>query len=528
MSKTPGHLKLKFISKHEATITYKEESLSWNIFPYFKGNNSLSYDIFEQINDYLKQSPDEFQNNLFTCYKKIHVLLELPPQSLDNDLRKLVTELFSYTDVNSFKNWIDIKANVVIPSDIEDFYVDTDENTGNRNRTYVKEDYCWLISLSTLLRLMMPIWGEYISKTSREKGNNFKEYYAAELINGSNLNQSIPMQKLKLFVIENIPKDKSFTSALMAAFSKEDFPEWVMSLVVVRKLCLEDIRGMSNDSHLIKVIFQYIKHRIRTVDGNFFGIIKEKFTARSNNNSDDNNNLSKIEGYKIRQEVSAGDIALIRASLKNPHHVARKLCPGIDTKLVNEAIKIVEPLTNVFLQKGQKALLQYVFKPVCPTSGILLLNRVDLVRNMGVGLAVLWNAGWYDIAALMTGITIPNDEYLSLGFSGVRSRITKVQYEKLEYLYPYTRRPQGKQRVAKNQNIAIADIERLNEVFINNDWKLIIPQTWLDKAGMNVRASRYSAPADTRIKIAEFIIALAERELPFEQHKSVFENNNVF
>src|SRR5690606_26855051 len=203
-------------------------------------------------------------------------------------------------------------------------------------------------------------------------------------------------------------------------------------------------------------------------------------------------------------------------------------CPTIDLKLVDEAISIVKPLENEIISRSQKALVQYIFKPVCPTSGILLLKKVDLVRNMGVALALLWNAGWYDIAALMPAIEIPNDEYLSLGFSGVRARITKAQHEKLEYLYPYTRRPQGKQRIIKNQSPAVAEIERLNEDFIRNDWKLMIPQHWFDSVKLNYRTSRYSAPADIRIKIADFVIALAEREFPFAQHKDEFENKIVF
>lgn len=528
MTQKSEGLSLKFISKHEARINYKGESLSWNIFPYFKGNNVLTYDIFEQINDYLKQAPEEQQKNLFEVYKKIHALLELPTQNLDNDLKKLVAELFSHTDIYAVKNWIDIKANIVVPAVIEEIYQDTDENTGNRNRTYIKEDYRWLIALSTLLRLMTPVWGEYISKTNKEKGNNFKEYYAASLLESSNIYHSIPMEKLRLFVNENIPKERSKTSATMAALSEEDFPEWLNRIVIVRKLCIEDIRGLSSDNHLIKVIFQYVRHQIRTLDSKFFGIIKEKFTIESNNSSDDNNNLSKIEGYKIRQEVAAGDIAVIRVSLMDPHAVARKLCPTIDLKLVDEAISIVKPLENEIISRSQKALVQYIFKPICPTSGILLLKKVDLVRNMGVALAVLWNAGWYDIAALMTAIEIPNDEYLSLGFSGVRARITKAQHEKLEYLYPYTRRPQGKQRIIKNQSPAVAEIERLNEDFTRNDWKLVIPQHWFDSVKLNYRTSRYSAPADIRIKIADFVIALAEREFPFAQHKDEFENKIVF
>lgn len=528
MTQQSEFLRFKFISKHEATISYGSESLSWNIFPYFKGSKVLTYDIFEQINDYLKQSNKQTQSDLFEVYKRIHALLELPTPNLDIDLRKLVSELYSKLNFDDVKNWIDIKANIIIPSDLHEVYEVTDENTGNRNRTYIKEDYRWLITLSVALRLMLPIWGEYITKTHKEKGNNFKEYYAASLLDSSYIATSLPMIKLKNFVIENIPKEKTITSALMAAFSAEDFPEWLSRLVIVRKICLEDIRGMDINSHLIKVVFQYVKHQIRTVDSKFLGIIKEKFTTESNNTGDDTNNLSKIEGYKIRQEIAAGDVALIRMSLNDPHYVASKLCPGITKKIVDEGIRAARVLENEFIHKQQRTLLQYIFKPICPPAGLLLLNKVDLVRNMGVGLALLWNAGWYEIAALMTGIEVPNDEFLSIGFSGVRARITKVQQDRLDKLYPYTRRPQGKQRIVKNQNVAALDVERLFDSFIKNDWKLIIPQMWLDKVELDMRVSKYVAPADIRIKLAEFMIAIADKELPFSIHKNEYKEQSGF
>lgn len=514
-------LKIVLVSRHEAQTRFKGESISWNVFPYFKGNNALEYDLFEQVNLFIQQIPIQNQERIFHCYKKIANLLETPSITLDRDLRVLVGELINNNiDLNQIKNWVDLLAPIAVPTVLEEIYVETDENTGNRNRTYIKEDYRWLVALCIAFRFITPIWGNYIASTSKEKGNNFKEYYAAELLLDSYLNDSIPMQKLRMFVIENIPKDRSMISAVLAAFSEEDLPEWFTRLVVIKKLSIEDIRGNNNDSHLIKVIFQFIKQKLKNADNSFYGNIKEKFETESSTSGDDTNNLSKIEGYKIRQELSAGDVALIRVSLRDPYRIAKRLCPNIDSNLIEESIASVKVLENHIIEKTQKAILQYVFKPICSPSGILLLDKIDLVRNIGVIQAILWHSGWHEIAAICSGIKIENSEFLNLSFSGVRSRITKQQTDKLDYLYPYTKRPQGKQKIIKNQNVAIQEIERLSDSFIANDWKLNIPQRWINEAQLTMKHSRYTVPADIRVRVADFVIAIAEHQYPFAKHRS--------
>src|SRR5690606_1175071 len=155
--------------------------------------------------------------------------------------------------------------------------------------------------------------------------------------------------------------------------------------------------------------------------------------------------------------------------------------------------------------------------------GLLLLYKLQLVQCLGVAQAVLWHAGWYDIALLMTGIRIPNDDYLSIGMTGTKSRITKTQLEKLDQLFPYTRRLSGKNKDQKGINVAAQEIEKISELFTGNDWKLTVPQEWLTQANLNIKASRYTIPSDIRIRIADFIIAIAQYDLPFEKNKSQLE-----
>lgn len=512
-------LSLTTQSRQTAVLRCDGQEIHWNIFAFDRrgrqdpDDDGAVFNVFEQINDYWKTLAITVQKQIFDAYGRIAQLFEQNPADLDWQLRAAVAELLNAHDLADMKYWIDYKANIVIPVDLFDIYVDSPENAGTRNRTYLKEDYKKLLVLSVILRAMVPVWGEYILRTGKEKGTTYKEFYAVRLLASSQLFQSEPMEKLRIFVQDTLPTDKPKDSATIMAFSEDDFSEWMTSLVLVRRISIGDIRGISPKSHLIKNIFQFIRHKFGTHENSFIGKVKSKEVEGSS--QEDQSNLSKLESYKMREANPAGDIAIITHSVRDWKTVIAKICPAVPAQMVVESIASVQHLEATILIPEQIALLQYVIKPMLSPISVMFLNKVNMIRNIGVVQAVLWHSGYYEMAALVGAEVIRNDEMMSLGSTGSRARITKEQALELEQIYPYPRRPYGKQKQVKIQNAGIIAIEQLFDAFTENDWKLSIPEHWIDHSKLIMKPRRYSTPNDIRVKIAELVIAVGKYEYPF-------------
>ncbi len=179
----------------KALLEHNGEELAWNAKTFDKSNYVKQEDPFEQINGFWAYLPPATQDKIFNVYKKIFAAFE---EGSNTDtwmrlIRPLVTELFQYHDLADVKHWMDYHSSVRMPNDLDDVFSEKDDGSLTRERTYLKEDYRWLIASAIALRCMLPILGEFISRTGKEIGNTFKEYHATKLLAFSNINNSEPM-----------------------------------------------------------------------------------------------------------------------------------------------------------------------------------------------------------------------------------------------------------------------------------------------------------------------------------------------
>jgi len=179
---------------------------------------------------------------------------------------------------------------------------------------------------------------------------------------------------------------------------------------------------------------------------------------------------------------------------------------------VRESIDcVVSSLQNHQIFVPQMTLVQWCVARILPPRGMLHLKKTTVLLVMGVVQAILWHKGHRELAALLTAIEQDNDDEMQLGGTDSRARLPKDVVEKLDQLYPYSRRPTGKQRNAKRPNAAIETIDELNKAFGNNVWRLTLPAGWIEQVTGNKNNRRYSVPVDIKIKLANLAIEIAQR-----------------
>lgn len=496
----------------EAQMTHGEEVLTFNVALFDKmGYGDERYDIFEHINAYWNYLPPQKQDAIFDVYRRIRetFFTVYDQHELTAGLYQLVKELFTYHELSDVRHWIDFHSNIIIPSVFKDVYVESRDTPGTRERTYLKEDYRWLVTLSVALRAMVPVWGEFIKLTKDSTGTVFKEFYAHKLMAYSSIAKSEPMARLRVYVEHSLPADKSKAAAILGGISTEDFPDWILGLVLVRKLSIGDVRGIDQDSHLITFIYKYIANKVKGHDNNFVGLVKDKIF--DGNGQDVEHNLSKLEGYKIKEGIPAGDPAIISHYIDDPIRLAKTICPDIETKLVEDSLKSIQALMLVQIWPPQIVLTQWVLKKAVNPRGLLHVPKSTVLKAMAVAQALLWHREHFALAALLSSAEQTNQADLQLGGTESRARIPKDMIDKLTELYPYPRMPSGKQKVIRRINPAEESINSVAVAFSQRDWRLTLPTPWVAKITGNQLNRNYSVPHNVKVLLAELTIQLATR-----------------
>lgn len=494
-----------------AILEHNGEKISWNICLFDKMSMGDNIDPFEQINGYWLKVPMDTQNKIFAIYKRIKDVFDSVwnTTELTKELYVLVKDLYDLNDIADIRHWIDFHSTLALPDGLKDSFKESHETPGTRERTYLKEDYKWLVALSVALRAMIPIWGEFIARTKKEAGTVFKEYYAFKLLAFSNISKCEPMERLRIYVEHSLPSDKSKSAAILGGLSSEDFPTWILALVTIRRLSIGDVRGIDPKSSLVTFIYKFIGQKAQGHDNSFIGMVKEKITEGQG--QDGENNLSKLEGYKVKQEIPAGDIAIISHYLNNVHELARKICPNISIELVDMSIANMQSLNIEQIWKPQIILTQWVLKAAIPPRGLLLINKTLSLKAMGVAQAILIHKEHFELAGLLSAIEQDNDDELSMGGSDSRARITKDQIAQLDVLYPFSRKPIGKQKVLKLINPAVDAIDSMAVLFSAKDWRLTLPNELVVKITNNPNNRRYSTPYNIKNLLADLVISIANR-----------------
>lgn len=492
-----------------------EIPLDWDIAVLDKINNDAEYDIFREINGYWEYLKPDVQDKLFNVYKRIKEVMENvnTVDEITKRLYVLVAELFEYHDLKDVKHWIDYYGGLHIPSSIMEDFKESQESPWTRERTYLKEEYRWLVSLSVALRCMIPVWGDYIAMTKRDHGTQFKEFYAFRLLSYANINRSATMERLRTYVEASLPNDKPSTSSIFGGISSADFPSWMLGLVMVRRLIVGDVRGIDPKVSLASSMHNFIHQRIRGHDSSFIGVVKEKILEGSGQDSE--NNISRAEAYKSKEPEPQGDISTLDFYAEKPEKMALQLCPTLNMVLLQQSLISTKALETFNITPAQITLLQWVIDPVLKAMGVERLEKLNLINCMAVAQAFLWHHGHFEIAALMTAIPQPKRSVMNVGTT-TRSRIPPDMEELIASYYPFSHRPSGKTKLSndfsgvKTTSQPFEAIKELEKELSNSEWRLTLPDDWVEVLTKNKRSRGYPVPHDIKVKLAVLVIAIAK------------------
>lgn len=495
----------------EIKITHKGEELIFSASCYGRNSFHAEYDVFEHINRYWETFPEAKADAVFNCYRKISIAFSeiLVRSSLTVELNKHVIELMSYHEFNDLHQWVMFSPHILIPSTFETDYVHNIDRQGTREQTYIRSDYTKLIALAMAMRTMIPIWGHYIAFTRQETGTLYKEYYAFQLLHHSEIIHSEPFNKLMVYIDRTVGDDRSNPTTITEGISSEDYTTWMMALVVVRRLAVGDIRGTDPRANMVTFIHRYVTSKMKGSDISADNAVKPKIYDEGG--SDIESKLSALERFKIKHDLSLGEIVELLFSVSDIRKTAYRLSSNMTDDILNRSLASAEQLKNCRLLDPQVMILRWILKPVISPRGLMYLDKDTVVKTFGILQAVLWARGHHYLALLSTSYANMNDHEMFVTSSDSRQRIPKDMLAELDRLYPFHKIVGGRKTGQRPINLAVKSIETLADNLSMFSWTMTADSELVSQVFGNCNTKRITIPSDIKIKLAKLVIELGNR-----------------
>jgi hypothetical protein len=498
-------MKLSIVEPESGKMTmvlmeHAGEQMVWSTNTYERTSFHNINTFFDDINRYWASLDAKTQLGIWNTYQEmlwtmnnVSTLIQLHFK-----MRDLTKQLYEYHDLEELKRSVLFYGDVKIPATMKTEYGPKDIEP----RTYLRDDYLDLVIFTIALRPMVPVFGEYIDRVKKEVGSTQKEHQAMGILSTSKLYETPAMKRLRVYVYSSVEYEDVSISAVLDGLGSDELPEWLLNRSIIRKVLVGEVNVPGDKSTIISNIYNFIISNNRSMDRNFKGKVTDK---RQPKDGADEDNISLVETYKVKQEVSDGAIVLASVYTERTMEMATRVDPEADLRLVQLALN--EACRQEFLQimTHHITLTQWVMNKAISARSIPSLNKPALLRAMGVTQGLLWSWGFKELALLMTASpVIENDDDL-IGTVESRTRIPKDYLDKLVEKYPYYQRTSSKMQNERQSNVGAKAIDTLAKEIYQHDWVVTGPKV-LVKEVLPTGTDVFIAPPDIKSQLAQLLL----------------------
>lgn len=476
-----------------ATIVVKhgDESIVFNEISFFKSGKKDHDGTFDELNGYLATLPDTVQQHIFDIYKQMkHVLSTVLPRDLLEPLKQLIAELYDCVSIDQVNAYVYNNRLAHVPASLPETNAGFPPAT-----TYIKSEYVKLINLSILLHMAAPIIADYITRRAAVTGKQFKESAALALFDRCNLIQTPEWIKLKEYIAAMCSKKPVPLSATLAGLSEEQFPNWMLSSIIARKLCINHVRR-GDDSHLVAQIYAYINYNTK-LDGKFGGGVMQK-TGRGG--SEDEREKPVIENWKVKQDIYETDVIVCANGYSNPLAAAQYIEPGIPQELLIECFKAIPPMWNFNMTPHQRMLMEWVHGDYIPPKAIALFDYTTCCTLVAITQAILWHRGFKELAVIVGTYYDPThlDESDAGGVVNIEQLTQSIRNELEGFYNIIIDRRAGEGLVTRT-------IEDFVKSIIDGPYRVVGPDKLLAESGIVSYYRWLVVPRNLRYVLADYI-----------------------
>ena len=498
-------------------VEHRGQRLEFNAAVYQQAFKKGSYDPFLQINNYWDRQETEFKDKLFELFLETKNIFNNIYQVNDLilQLRPVVAQMLDMHDNEELERWTRFHGRVWIPEDLDVEYKDDVVRPGSREQTYLVSDYWELVFMVMKLRVIAPIWGEFVEVTKKESGPIFRDLNTYYLISKTHIEKSPAMQRLNRYVAKNVKQDDIDIRSSINGIGSDSFQANLIANILVRFLVIASLTREPSDTHLVQIVHKTLRNRLSQNESHQNAIL-EKLNPGEDDLSEDSS--SRAEKYKNKPLVPPGEFTAIEKSTEYTHEIAARILTvneltAEQSKALDVALADAQSMGSTAFEECQIHLMQWAISPIITARALWDINRSSILRLAGITQFYLWQIGYKDLAGLVTARSLTAEGVMQYS-SESRAHIPKDLIDQLNELYPFYRRHPTKKALKPN-NEAINEIMQLSQDLSDHTWFLNMADHQIAELKGSAANKTHRVGYDIRIRLSELAIFLQKRNEEF-------------
>lgn len=467
------------------------EVFYWNaqVYSKIKELGLRAHKLFSEVNSFFNQLPPSKLAAVENYYRTVQEIIgksnarfstvDTEYSAIVDEITKELTaataELFNTVTLDDITAW-----SKTVPIKVPDSIATVHSGLYSIEGTYLVEDYKRLWCLCVAIRMVLPVWCEYINIINDVISSSKHEVACIGLLRDCDgIMNSDAMNKLRDYVNEKCTLEISKVStAILNGLSRSEIPEWVISMTIVKRLGIGEISSNEDRSHLVTSIFGYIQGILtRDLDRKNTGRVRDKFAFLTND--EDNDKHSLIEQYRVRQDITEGDVILFETYiLQYPERAAldlvkyRNFSAEETERYVDKVRKCVSyssTLNVVKLIQAQNCILAWTVNDIVPYQLLDRLSPTAFKVLLGISQAYIWHFNLPDIAVALTAYHDTSLEN-NLLLNSPNARVSPNMHQRLSTLYKHSHPRSVSENAQPNLNSENVGVNPIREVIrgLNN------------------------------------------------------------
>lgn len=485
----------------------QDEILDFDLTFYRQAKISQIQDVISPAQGYLATLSPEQHRELFHLYNLAKEIFSTSNSlvAIDNKITAIVANIIKLLDLNNLQRWVLTRSNISIPGEIKQSFADVDE-AYERSKTYIYSEYVEILTMAIALRFILPIWGDYLTIIKDSAAEFTKEIRAYGLLKRSELMKFPALERLLIYINVHFTKSTKSISSTLAGIGREEIPDWLCSLLLVRRLTIIDLTSDANSS-IINNLFGYVRDSLDNLDRKFKEPVNDKRPPGTV--KDTEKDPSFLETYRVKQDMSTGDIAIFDMALDNIHHMVKVMDPTVPDQLINHILERTEGLSEGILSTHNVRLTQWIISPIIDPVLLEKVSKRSVINGMIISQILCHHWGMHQIGLLVTGINHQNVSVIADGLA----RPTQEQLDLLDKLYPYqvTVVDQRNKQRQKLMNNALLEINALVAELLQSKKAVRTPEflTTADIPNVN-RYGHMVASKDLPVLLIDLLVKVNE------------------